>query len=149
MKKEYIAVAVLGLFVLGYVLDSVAGPVNLVLKSPFEFVNADVLSRVPFTAVSIVIKTIALFSGILLIFSFLQKKLLLKGVIIFFIAALFELYTIQQLAGGLTLIPIQWTLTLAATGLLLVVPAIIFFILGLFYLIIDKTLKSGDDEEDA
>jgi len=147
MKKEYIAVAILGLFILGYAFDSVAGPVGIVLKSPYDVVNPDLLSRYPFTMVSIVIKTIALFSSFLLFFSFFQKKLLLKGVLLFFIAAMFELYSIQQLATGMMLIPIQWTLTLTATGLLLFIPALLYLLLGFIYLLINKTLKINDDDE--
>lgn len=145
MKKEYIAVTILGLFILGYVFDYVAGPVAIVLKSPYDYVNPDLLSRYPFTTVSIIIKTIALFSSILLIFTFFKKKLLIKGAFIFFIAAMFELYSIQQLATGGTLIPIQWTMTLTWTGLLLIPVAFVLSIIGLILLIIDKTLKNEDN----
>lgn len=146
MKKEYIAVAIIGLFILGHVLDYAAGPVSIVLKSPFEFVNPDLLSRYPFTTVSIIIKTIALFSAILLVFSFFRKKLLSKGVLLLFIAAMFELYSIQQMATGMALIPIQWTLTLTATGILLLLPTVLFFLLGVFHAIINKTLKNDEEE---
>lgn len=147
MKKEYIAAAVVFLFILSYVFDSIAGPVSILLKSPFEYLSGDLLSRYPFTTVSIVIKTIALFATILLVFSFFKKKLLLKGLILFFIAAMFELYTIQQLATGSNLIPIQWTITLTATGLLLIIPTVVYILLGVFYLVIDKTFKGDEDSE--
>ena len=95
MKKEYLAAIILGLFLLAYIFDTIAGPVSFVLKSPFEFLQGDLLSRYPFTTVSIVIKTIALFSSILLVFSMFEKKQLTKGLVMFFIAAMFELYSIQ------------------------------------------------------
>ncbi|MBI5126897.1 hypothetical protein HZA76_00360 [Candidatus Roizmanbacteria bacterium] len=149
MKKEYSAVAILGLFILAYVFDSVAGPVTILLKSPFDYVNPDLLSRYPFTTVSIMIRTVALFSSVLLIFSFFQKKLLTKGLIIFFIAAMFVLYAIQELATGLEFIPIQWTMALTWTGLLLVIPSFIFIFLGLIYVAIDRTLKPAGEDEDV
>lgn len=148
MKKEFIAIGILGLFILGYVLDYVAGPISIVIKSPLEFLDPTVLSRFPFTTVSIGIKTLALFSAIILIFSFAKKKFLLKSVLILFVAALFELYSIQQLATGMMIIPIQWTLTLSSTGLLLLIPAVIYFLIGIIHLLINKTLKSDSVSED-
>ncbi len=146
MKKEYTAVAILIMFILAYVFDSIAGPVNILLKSPFDYVNPDLLSRYPFTTVSIVIRTIALFSSILLVFSFFSKKTLQKGLTMLFIAAMFVLYAIQELASGIELIPIQWTMALTWTGLLLVIPSIIMIILGLIFTAIDKTLKPANEE---
>ncbi|KKP67906.1 MAG: hypothetical protein UR68_C0020G0016 [Candidatus Roizmanbacteria bacterium GW2011_GWA2_35_19] len=147
MKKEYVAVGILGLFLLGYVFDYVSGSINIVLKSPFDYVNPDLLSRYPFTTVSIIIKTLALFSTILLVLSFFKKKLVVKGLVILFIAAMFVLYSIQQLATGLTLIPIEWTMTLTWTGLLLVAPALIYIIVGIIYLAIDKAFKTTSQDE--
>jgi len=142
MKKEHIAAIILGLFLLGYIFDYVSGPVNIVLKSPFDYINPDLLSRYPFTTVSIIIKTIALFSTFMLLLSFFQKKLLEKGIGLLFVAAMFILYSIQQLATGLNLIPIQWTMALTWTGILLIPPSIILIILGIIFLIIDKTFKN-------
>lgn len=148
MKKEYIAASILGLFILAYVFDSIAGPVGIALQSPFDYVNPNLLSRYPFTTVSIIIRTIALFSSILLLFSFFKKKLLTKGLIMFFIAAMFVLYSIQQLATGLEFIPIQWTMALTWSGLFLIIPSIIFIILGLIFTAIDKTLKPKNEEKE-
>ncbi|KKQ25049.1 MAG: hypothetical protein US40_C0004G0087 [Candidatus Roizmanbacteria bacterium GW2011_GWC2_37_13] len=147
MKKEYLAAIILGLFLLAYIFDTIAGPVSFVLKSPFEFLQGDLLSRYPFTTVSIVIKTIALFSSILLVFSMFEKKQLTKGLVMFFIAAMFELYSIQQLATGSNLIPVVWTMTLTATGLLLIIPSLIYIVLGLVFLVIDKTIKPVSDND--
>ena len=147
MKKEYLAAIILGLFLLAYIFDTIAGPVSFVLKSPFEFLQGDLLSRYPFTAVSITIKTIALFSSIILVFSMFEKKQLGKGLVMFFIAAMFELYSIQQLATGSNLIPVVWTMTLTATGLLLIIPSLIYIVLGLVFLVIDKTIKPVSDND--
>lgn len=146
MKKEYVAVVVLVLFILAYVFDSIAGPVSILLKSPFDYINPDLLSRYPFTTVSIVIRTIALFSTLLLILSFFEKKFLQKGLVIFFIAAMFILYAIQELATDSKLIPIQWTMALTWTGLLLIVPSVIFIFLGFIFMVIDKTIKPTKEE---
>jgi len=147
MKKEYFAIGIIGLFVLGHVLDYAAGPLSIVIKSPFEFTQPEIISRFPFTAVSILIKTIALFSTHLLLFSFVEKKYLAKGLVLLFIAGLFELYAIQQLATGMTMIPIQWTLALTVTGLLLLIPALIFLVLGLISIVLSKSLQNSEKDE--
>jgi hypothetical protein len=149
MKKEYLAVGIIALFLLGHALDYVAGPVNIVLRSPFEFTQGDLLSRYPFTTVSIIIKTIALFSTFLLVFSLIEKKLLAKGLILLFIAALFELYAIQQLATGVMMIPIQWILTLSLTGIILLLPAVLFIVFGVIALLLEKTIKNDSETDET
>ena len=138
MKKEHIAVVILGLFIFGYVLDFVAGPIHLSLDSPFTFLTSAILSQYPFTAVSVVIKTFALSLSFLLIFSFIEKKFFTKGTVLFCAAALLELYSIQQLGSGILIVPIQWILTFSATGLLLLVPTSVFVCLGIFHLLMGK-----------
>lgn len=145
MKKEYVAVGILGLFILGYVLDYVAGPVGIVINSPLLFLDRAILSRYPFTTVSIAIKTIALFLTLILVFSLVEKAYMMKGAVMLFIAALFELYSIQQLATGAMMIPIQWILTLTFTGVTLLVPTIIYFIIGIISSLYRKAVKPKNE----
>lgn len=138
MKKEFVALGILGLFIFGYVLDYLAGPLSLVIKSPFAFFTTEMLTKYPFTAVSIFIKTLALALSTLLVFSFFEKKLLTKSLILFILAALLELYSIQALASGTMLIQLQWILALTASGLVLLGLAVLFLVLGIVALIIEK-----------
>jgi len=141
MKKVYVAIGILGLFILGYVLDYVAGPVAISINSPLLFLDQTILSRYPFTTVSIAIKTVALFLSLILLFSFIEKAYLVKGTVMLFIAALFELYSIQQLATGAMMIPIQWILTLTFTGVTLLIPTVVYFIIGIISSLYDKAVK--------
>jgi hypothetical protein len=138
MKKEYFAGAILGLFVFGYVLDYFAGPLRLTLTSPYAFFTSELLNQYPFTAVSILIKTIAVAAGFVLIFSFFERQYFVKAVVLFCVAGLFELYAIQQVRSGAMMIPLQWILALTASGVVLLIPTLIFLILGIVYLLIGK-----------
>lgn len=139
MKKEYLAVAVLGLFILAYVLDYVAGPISLTLTSPLQFLDETILAKYPFTATSVIIRTLGLFSTILLIFSFAQKRWFIKAALMLFLIALLELYAIQQLATGMAIVPIQWTLSFALTGVSLLIPTVVYVLLGIVALVLPKT----------
>lgn len=145
MKKEYIFLIIVVLFLISYVLDRVAGPVYIVLRSPFEYINPELLSRYPFTTVAIIIKTIALFSSILFVFSLFEKKFFTKAIVLAFLLTLFELYSIQQIANNINLIPIQWLITISWTGILLIPVVLIFLILGIAFFIIDKTFKKNNN----
>lgn len=141
MKKEYVLGAILGLFVFGYVLDYLAGPLPLTINSPYAFFSPVLLTQYPFTAVSILIKTIAIAGVALLIFSFFEKQYFVKAIVLFCIAGLFELYAIQQLRSGSMMIPLEWVLALTSSGLVLLIPTVTFLILGIVYLLIGKLKK--------
>lgn len=130
MKKEYIGVTILALFLLSYVLDYLAGPFTLTVTNPFLFLQQH-LSVYPFTAAGIGIKTVGLFLTITLITLFIEKKYFVRSLVVFFTAALFEFYAIQQLATGQQLIPIQWTLSLAYTGIALLILTVVYIIIGI------------------
>lgn len=131
MKKEYLAIFAAALFILGYVLDILAGSLSVTLKNPFDFLKPTYLNTYPFTTVSIAMKSVALFTGILLTLTFIEKKYLAKGVFLLFLAAMMELYSIQQIATHGNLIPLVWSIALAFTGVFLILPSVIFLILGL------------------
>jgi len=130
MKKEYVGATIVALYILSYVLDYLAGPIDIAITNPFIFLQEQ-LPTYPFTAVAIGIKTIAIFLTLFFITSFIEKRFFLKAVIVFCIAALLELYAIQQLATGQRLVPIGWTLSFAFSGLTLILLTIIFTILGI------------------
>jgi hypothetical protein len=130
MKKEYIGVTICALFLLSYVLDYLAGPFTLTVTNPFLFIQQH-LSVYPFTAAGIGIKTLGLLLSMILITLFIEKKYFVRALVVFFTATLFEFYAIQQLATGQQLIPIQWTLALSYTGVLLLLLTGIYIIIGI------------------
>ncbi len=146
MKKEFIATGILGLVIFGYVLDFVAGPVRLGISSPFAFFSPTVLAQFPFTAVSIAIKTASLCGLILLAFSFVSQKFLTKSAVLVCVAALLILYSIQQIASGaMLLLPIQWLLAFTATGIVLILPTILFFLIGIFHTAYNKFQRKNTE----
>jgi hypothetical protein len=124
MKKENFLVVVAALYILAYVLDHLAGPVLISVRNPFAFLSMSYLSKFPFTAVAIGSRTLALFFSLVLLFSFVEGKYFIKAAIFFFLGVLAELYAVQQIATGMRTTPIQWTLSFAYAGAILLLPAL-------------------------
>lgn len=130
MKKEYTAVVAISLFLFAYVLEALSGQVTFpVLTSPFAFLNPAVLNKYPFTATAIAIRTAAIVISVVLVLSFAQIKKHLKAVIVFVLGILLELYAIQQLATGMRVTPLEWTLSFAYSGVLFA-PLVVFFLIA-------------------
>ncbi len=146
MKKEYFALIILILFSLSYVFDKIAGPVNIFLHWPWEFFMGDLPKRYPFTTVAISFKVLGILLSIILITLLIKKKYFTKALLILFIAIMAELYTIQQISTGVILIPIQWILAISFSAVLSLIPVLIFLLLGIINLVIDKTLTNKDNE---
>lgn len=132
MKKDYFWFTILGLLIFGYVLDRIAGPINLGIKNPYLFLTNTTLMTYPFTAVSIAAKAIALAGLFTMGMSYFSKAHFVKATILFFLAALGQLYTIQQLATHGKVTPIEWTLAIAFSGVLLLPIIIIHILQGVF-----------------
>ncbi len=130
MKKEYTLIFIVGLFLLAYVLDSVVEPLVAVLASPYAYINSDIFSQYPLTGASIVIKALGIFLTPLFLLSFMEKQYTVKGLILLIVAGLTQLYGIQELTTGAKLLPIEWTVSLALGGALLLIPMVLFFIRG-------------------
>jgi hypothetical protein len=128
MKKEYFFLVIVGFFLASYVLNFLAGPVSLALRSPFQFLTATNLAKYPFTAVEIALKTITLTLSLVLILSLIEKNYLLKAVVVLIAGALGILYAIQQIATSARVTPVQWTLAFCYAGFLLS-PAIIYYLI--------------------
>ena len=144
MKKEYTAVIAISLFLFAYVLEALAGQVRFpALASPFAFLNPIVLNKYPFTATAIAARCAAIVISVLLILSFAQIKKHLKAVIVFVLAVLFELYAIQQLATGMTVTPLEWTLSFAYSAVLFA-PVVIFFLIAGAFEAAHKALTKSD-----
>lgn len=131
MKKEYVTVVAIALFILSYVIDWLAGPIGISIRNPFHFLQQPIISTYPFTAVSVGLKAVVIIISILTLLSLIAEKQLAKGVFLVFLAALFELYSIQQIATGSGVVPLPWSLAFAFSGVFLLVPALIYVIIGL------------------
>jgi len=130
MKREHIVVFILGLFLLAYVLDSSVDPLPLDLSTPYHYLNPDNISTYPFTFASVFIKALGLFIIPLLFMSFFPGFYMLKGASLLVLSALYQLYALQQVASGAETVPLEWSLALALAGMVLLIPMVIFFILG-------------------
>lgn len=147
MKKQYLGIIVVAFFILGYVLDLASGPILIPLSSPFAFLNEEIISTYPFTTVSIGLKALGIFIGVLLLLSFIEQKQLGKAGFVIFLVALLELYSIQQIATGGRIVSLQWSLALSFSGLILIIPALIYFIIGISKLFYNQVVQDPYSKE--
>lgn len=131
MKQEYILIIIIGLLILAYVLDAIVNPLKLQLPSPYHFFDPQILSKYTFTTTSIVIKSIALIMAPIWFLSFLDLSKLTKGAILLVLSALMQLYALQDVATNSKVIPLEWSLALTLTGMVLLIPTVIFILAGL------------------
>lgn len=152
MKQEYFPIIIAGLLILAYVLDATVNPLSISLVSPYHFFDPATLSKYTFTTTSLLIKSTALFIALLWFLSFLSFNKLTKGGIILFVSALMQLYALQDVAINSRVIPLEWSLALTLTGVILLIPAILYILAGLVGKAHHKITKDpynvpGDDEE--
>lgn len=131
MKQEYILIIIIGLLILAFVLDAVVNPLRLQLPSPYHFFDPTILFKYTFTTTSIVIKSMALFLAPVWFLSFLDFSKLTKGAILLVLSGLMQLYALQDVATNAQVIPLEWSLSLTLTGVVLLIPAIIYMLIGL------------------
>lgn len=138
MKKEYFFIFAVALLIFAYIVDSISGPINLVIKNPYAFLDAIIIQKFPLTAVGIFTRALGILISIILLFSLIDKMFFAKAITAFLAAALFNLFAIQQLATGTRTVTIQWTLSLAFAGLALLIPTVIYIIKGFIHPILNK-----------
>jgi hypothetical protein len=129
MKKEYVFVGLIGLYILTYVLDAVVDPFQLQRATPYHYLTIDILMKYPFTMVSIFLKAFLLFlSPLWLFLSSIKLWRQINGVSsgIYFCNCM--QYNKLQLRCHL---PLEWTLALAYGGALLLIPTLGYFIMGI------------------
>lgn len=130
MKQEYVLVIIIGLLVLAYVLDAVVNPLKLRLVTPYHFFDPQILSKYTFTTTSIVIKSVALIMAPVWFLSFLDFSKLTKGSILLVLSGLMQLYALQDVATNAQVIPLEWSLSLTLTGVILLIPATAYIFIG-------------------
>ena len=128
MKKEYQLVFIVGLFLFAYILDAIVDPMELTLATPYHYLfSQEYLFRYAFSTTSIVIKTAGLVWTTLWAVTFIEKKYALKTGIVLVVSALMQLYALQDVATDSHTVPLEWGLSFALCGLLLI-PVIIFYL---------------------
>lgn len=142
LPKEQVFIIIVGLFLLSYFLENIVSPLRTQLPTPYSFLNPTVFSKYPFTAVVVVIRAISLFLTPLFFLSFIEKRYFSKVGVLLVIGSLAQLYSLQQLISGTTMIPLEWAISLSIAGALLIIPLIIFALQGLFHFTKTK-LKSN------
>lgn len=152
MPKEYTLVIIGGLFLLSYILEAIVDPLTLSLATPYEYLNPDYLILYPFTTATVFIRSIALFMTPTWLLSFIKKAHYAKGGVLLIVASLMQLYAIQEVATGTTLVPLEWSLSLSIAGAALLIPSVLFIIGGMFSSAQDKisgkpTAESQDSLE--
>ena len=144
MKKDFILILIIGLFTLAYVLDAIVSPLKIRLVTPFHFFTPEIMAQYIFTSVSIAIKGLAIFLSTLWLISFTGVKTLIKGAILILISAFMQLYTIQEVATRSQTLPLEWALSFTLAGVILIIPGLLYLVLGLFKKL--HALVLGKDE---
>ncbi len=147
MKKEYFFIFAVALLIFAYIVDYISGPINFVIKNPYEFLDSLVMSKFPLTAVGIFTRSLGIFLFIVLLLSLFSKLFFVKAIATFLLAALFNLFAIQQIATGTRTVTIQWSLSLSYAGIILLLPSMIYCIRGFISPVIERksiTIPSED-----
>lgn len=130
MPKEYVLILIIGLFLLAYLLEAVVDPLALPLSTPYEFLKADYISKVPFTTALIAVRSLAIFITPLWLFSFISQAFQFKAVALLIIGTLLQLYSVQAVASPTVGIPLEWAISFALGGLALFLPMLFLFVKG-------------------
>lgn len=133
MKKEYLFITIMVGLLLAYLLEATVDPLSLKLATPYEYLNLKYASQFPFTAATIIIRSIAIFSIPLLFTSFFQGAYIGKAIFLVIFSALEQLYSLQEIVTGTTLLPLEWSLSLTMSGLVLLLPITTYILQGIFY----------------
>lgn len=132
MKQEYWLAIIVGLVVFAYILDALISPFTLDLPTPYHYFTPENVMLLPFTATSIIVKAVAIFISVPLLLSFSGAKKTIKGIIMFIVAGLLQLYALQAVASNTYVIPLEWALSFTLAGMALMITSFLYIILGLF-----------------
>jgi hypothetical protein len=138
MKKEYIFIFAFVLIVLAYAIDSISGPIALTVKNPYQFLNSPLISKFPLTSLGIFSRTIGLFLLVWLSLSFISGFNFQKAIALFVVFVLSNLYAIQQLATGMKITTVQWTISIAYASSLLLIPLVYYLIKSTTAVVVKK-----------
>lgn len=132
MKQEFVLILITGLLILTYILDAIVNPLPIKLITPYHYFTPETMFKYAFTTTSIVLKTIALVITPIWLLSYTGFSKTIKGAVLLVISGLMQLYSLQDVVSGSNILPLEWSLSLTLTGMVLLIPAILYFILGFF-----------------
>ena len=147
MKQEYWLAVVIGFVILAYILDSLVNPLTIGLPTPYHYFIPESFMTFPFTSTSIVIKAVAIYIGVILFLSFIEFKKSVKGIILFIVGGLMQLYSIQDVVTGSRIVPLEWALAITLSGIALLLTSFFFIIAGAISGVAGKTVYDNNDEE--
>jgi len=133
IPKEQIFILIIGLFLLSYLLEAIVDPLTLKLSTPYAYLSPIYFAKYPFTTATVIIRALSLFLTPVFLFSFISKNYFTKVVVLLVIGVLAQLYSVQEIATGTTLIPLEWSLSLSIAGAALIIPIIINILTGIFF----------------
>ena len=142
IQKEHSFIIIFGLFFISYILESIVTPLKINLPTPYSYLNPDQFTKYPFTTAIVIIRALSLFLAPQFFLSFIPKRHFLKMSILLVVGILAQLYSLQQLISGTTLIPLEWAISLSISGALLIIPTIIQLLQGLFFVAKEKISKT-------
>ena len=147
MKKEYTLVVTIGLFIVSYIFDFLAGVVKITARNPIVYLSTPNLTQYPLTSLEIGLRTLGLILTVVLTLSIMEKKYFAKAGINLFLAIVAIFYAIQQMATKGTLTPIQWTLSFAYAGIILLPLTGIYLLVGIMSGLHSTLTKSKHEEQ--
>ena|SRR3989338_2405932 len=131
IPKEYTLIIIAGLFILAYLLDALVDPLPVTYPTPYHYFNAGNMSKYAFSTISILIRAVSMILTPMWLFSFFRLHPAAKGGLYLVLGSLAQLYALQQIATNAKVIPVEWAMSLCFAGVVLMVPAVIFIIMGL------------------
>jgi len=138
MKKEFLFIFSVVLIGLAYVIDFISGRLLLPVKNPYQFLTSPLMSQYPLTTLGIFARCIGLFFLVWILLSFIQGFYFNKAIALFVIFVLSNLYAIQQLATGVRVTTVQWTISIAYASTLLLIPLVYYLIRSTATVVVKK-----------
>ena len=132
MKKEYLAILVVGILILTYVMDAVVVPLPDMFTTPYHFFIPENFATYPLTTTSIALKALALIMGLLVTLSALGIKKIATAITLLVASGLLQLYALQDVVSKSFLVPLEWSLALTLAGLALLIPMLYYFMASAF-----------------
>lgn len=145
MKQEYTLILIIGLLLTAYVLEAAVKPLTLILPTPYHYASVNVIRNYPFSATIIIIRAISVFMGIVWLLSFIEKAYAPKAIFSLVIAALAQLYALQELATGANMLSLEWSLSISLAGTALF-PMVAIYLLKNILSSAHKKLANPSDE---
>ena len=143
MKQEHWLIVIVGLIIFTFVLDSILPPLLVDVPTPYHFLTPEYFLTYPLTTVSIFLKATAIFITPILLLSFAGWSKLTKGIIIFVISAILQLYALQDIVTRTGSVPLEWSIPFTVAGLGLLAVSLIYMIIG----VIQRTNQAMEEDK--